>query len=149
MGDRDLIGRCGIYCDACAVYRGQRDDGEAFDYAIRRWKVPSEHARCNGCQALTPECHGSQCERAKCLNEKGYRYCFECDSYRNHSYRKYERMASYFKPMGEDPRRNLKRIEDGEADAWLKEHRNRWSCTSCGSPIFLHPTKCPKCGKLI
>jgi len=63
MGDRNLAGRCGIYCGACGIYRAYVDGGEYLEYVSRNWNIPKERVHCNGCQALTPECWGSGCER--------------------------------------------------------------------------------------
>ncbi|NIU39053.1 DUF3795 domain-containing protein, partial [Candidatus Bathyarchaeota archaeon] len=76
--DRNLIGRCGLYCGACGIYRAYRDGGAYRERLASAFKCPPQKVRCQGCQALTPECWGNDCKIVKCLNVKGLQFCYEC-----------------------------------------------------------------------
>lgn len=149
MVDRNLAGRCGLYCGACGIYRAYVDGGEYLEYVSKNWNIPKERIRCNGCQALTPECSGSGCERVKCLNSKNYRFCHQCESFKDHSCDLFEKVASRYLERGQDIREALRRIAAGEMDEWLEEQDKRWRCPSCGQPISWYGDRCFKCGKLI
>jgi rubrerythrin len=56
-------------------------------------------------------------------------------------------MDEYFNGIGESLREHLRRINAGEADAWLEEQWTKWSCPFCGSPVFWEEKTCPSCGK--
>jgi hypothetical protein len=147
MVDVSLVGRCGLYCGACGIYRAYQDNGAFLEYVSKSWNIPKEKIHCNGCMALTPECSGSGCERVRCLDSKGYKFCFECPSFKERSCEKYEKLASRYLERGEDMRASLIRIEMGEVNVWLEEQDKRWRCPSCGHPISWFGGKCFNCGK--
>jgi hypothetical protein len=147
MVDIALAGRCGIYCVPCGIYCAYLDVGEHFNYIAKSWEIPREKLRCRGCQALTPDCWGTGCERLKCFNEKGYRYCYKCKEFRHHSCVKYESVASRYLERGQNTREALLRIEIGEMEKWLEEQERRWYCPSCGNPTSWYDERCYSCGK--
>jgi len=147
MVDVSLVGRCGLYCGACGIYRAYQDNGVFLEYVSKSWSIPKEKIHCNGCMALTPECWGSGCERVRCLDGKGYKFCFECPSFEERSCEKYEKLASRYLERGEDMRASLIRIGMGEVNVWLEEQDKRWRCPSCGHPISWFGGKCFNCGK--
>jgi len=149
MVNRALVGRCGLYCGACGIYRAYKDDGDYLDMVSKSWDMPKGKIRCEGCQALTPRCWGTGCERVKCLDDKGYEFCYECEKFENRSCEKYEYIASRYLERGEDVRESLRRIKLGETDQWLEEQEMRWRCLSCGHPISWYGEKCFKCGAQI
>ena len=147
MVDRGFVGQCGIYCGACPIYRGCQGDEQAREFARKVWKTPPERMNCHGCHALAPGEHGTYCPRRTCMEAKGYEYCSECREYSAGSCRKFGEMDEYFNGIGESLREHLRRINAGEADAWLEEQGKKWSCPFCGSPIFWEEKTCPSCGK--
>jgi len=147
MVDGALVGRCGLYCGACSIYRAYMDGGEYLEVLAGRWKLPKEKIRCNGCQALTPDCWGFECEIKRCLDEKGYDFCFEYDEFEANSCERYEKLAARYLKRGEDVRDSLKGIKAGETERWLEEQEKRWRCPSCGKPISVHADKCYSCGE--
>jgi hypothetical protein len=147
--DYAVVGRCGLYCGGCPVYLGGRGDEDARSHAINEWNVPAEKIRCNGCQGLTPECFGNECILLPCLESKGYVYCSECAESHDGSCEKFGRTSNYLEDLGESAEGNLKRVQAGEAQEWLKEQEKRWSCPDCGSPFFWEATNCPRCGKAL
>ncbi len=147
MGKMDVVGRCGIYCGACPLYRGTRGDEEARSFARGVWKTPPNRMTCNGCHNLGPEAHGVDCPRRKCMDARGYGYCSECPDYATGGCEKFESMDRYFRKRGESLRANLERITSGDVDAWLAEEADRNSCPACGHPVFFEAKRCPGCGK--
>ncbi|HIE18590.1 TPA: DUF3795 domain-containing protein [Candidatus Bathyarchaeota archaeon] len=71
MADRNLIGRCGLYCGACVIYRAYKDDGDYLRRIDEHFRCPPEKVRCGGCMALTPDCWGYDYEIVQCLRNKG------------------------------------------------------------------------------
>ncbi len=149
MVDGNLVGRCGLYCGACGIYRAYKDGGEYRQRLAGFFKCPPEKVRCEGCQALTPECWGNNCAMVKCLDAKGLRFCYECSDYEKHACQKFEKFSEeYLKDDNVDLRANLARIKAGDSDEWLKESAEKFRCPHCGKPL---PTKsfgkkCYHCG---
>jgi len=146
MEDMAIVGRCGLYCGACGVYRAYKDGGGYLEYVVESWKIPEEKLRCEGCQALTPDCWGTGCEIMDCLEENGYAYCYECESFKGRSCERYEGVASRYLGRGQDIREALLRVQAGEAEEWLEEQDRRWRCPSCGRPVSWHAHRCFGCG---
>ena len=152
MADRRLVGRCGLYCGACGIYRAYKDGGAYLLRVADFLKCPPKKVRCEGCQALTIECWGNECRIVKCLDAKGLQFCFECADYANHTCENFEKFAQdYLKEDGVDLRANLARIKAGNRDKWLKESDKKFRCPHCGEPL---PTSsfrknCYHCGKAL
>jgi len=130
-----LVGRCGIYCGSCALYRAYKDGGEYLRQKSKEWEMPIEQIRCEGCHALTPNCAGYECKIVRCLDSKGLEYCFECIEYEQHACEKYEEGARKCAENNVDLRTNLERIKAGETKAWLEECEDKFKCPSCGNPL--------------
>ena len=55
--NKSLIGRCGLYCGICEVYRAYKDIGAQYIMSLReelakQHKCQPEEVRCKGCQAI-------------------------------------------------------------------------------------------------
>ena len=147
MASMDLVGRCGIYCGACPVYRAKRGDGEALEFIVKAWKTPPNRRTCDGCQNLGLESHGVDCPRRRCMDEKGYAYCSECPECVYGRCAKWGQMDRYFRKLGVSLLGDVRRVKSGEAEAWQQEQAERWRCQYCGSPVFWEEKSCPGCGK--
>jgi len=150
MADYTLVGRCGLYCGSCPLYRAHRDRGEYLHHVSKEWEMPLERIRCEGCHALTPNCAGSQCKIVHCLNSKGFEYCFECLEYEHRSCQKFEESAKKCADANVDLRDNLERIKTGEVEVWLKECEEKFRCAECGKPLpvfkWISKKACYHCG---
>lgn len=149
MVDLGLVGRCGLYCGTCGVYRGYREGGELIEHLSERWKIPKEKFKCEGCSTLTPECWGWGCEIVKCLDVKNYKFCIDCNSFHDRTCERYENISARYMKRGEDIRKSLQEIKDRGAIKWLEEQDKRWRCPSCGKPISVHVEKCYSCGAVL
>jgi len=148
MIDRSLVGKCGLYCGACGVYRADKDDGEFLRKLAENFKCPPEKVKCKGCGALTETCWGNDCQIVQCLKTRGLEFCYECDSYRSDSCEKFGRLAQRYMKIGVDVRKNLERIKRGEMETWLRESEQRFRCPTCAKPVPVYGTegKCHHCG---
>ncbi len=143
-----ILSRCGIYCGACYVYRAERDCGEFLRQVAEGQKAELEEVKCNGCSAPVEERwrNCKNCETIKCLDEKGYQYCNECDQFWDHSCPRYNRKAEAALKRGEDIRTNMVKI-DNDPLAWLTEMYKHWRCSSCGESYSWYEETCHHCGK--
>lgn len=150
MNKQDLVGRCGLYCGACVIYRAERDDQEWRRKVAEHFKCPAEKVRCNGCAVLTPDCWGFECKFLKCLNEKGYQFCYQCPEYEKRTCEMFEKFSKiYLAEDGVDLRRNLKMIKEGRVEEWLDYSEKFYSCKFCGQPVTTRAKKCYHCKKEI
>lgn len=148
MAEIDLVGRCGLYCGACGIYRAYKDGGAYRRKLAEFFKCQPEKVRCEGCQVLTSECWGNDCKIVRCLDSKGLNFCYDCPQLDDESCEKFERLAKgYLEDDNVDLRGNLARIKVGQVDAWLRESRERFKCASCGEPLPAGSKKCYHCGK--
>lgn len=148
MTDRNLVGRCGLYCGACGIYRAYKDNGRLLKGLAERFKCPPEKVRCEGCMALTPDSWGYECEIVKCLRGKSLDFCYQCAEYRNDSCEKFRNLAQGYLENAVDLRANLARIENGETEEWLRESEEKFKCPACRKPVPVYGTggKCHQCG---
>ena len=149
MTQEDLVGRCGLYCGACSIYRAYKDDGEYLIRLSKRFKCPPEKVKCEGCQVLAPENWGYDCKIVQCLRARNYEFCFECPKYEAHSCEKYKRLAKGYMEDNVDIRANLEKIKSGKVDEWLRESKKRFKCPNCKKPLPVGAKKCYHCNKEI
>ncbi|MGB9714110.1 MAG: DUF3795 domain-containing protein [Candidatus Bathyarchaeales archaeon] len=149
MTNKSVVGRCGLYCGACSVYRAYKDDGEYLARLAQHYGCPPEKVRCEGCMALTPECWGYGCKIVQCLMDRSLEFCYQCSEYENETCEKFEKLARhYLEDHGVDLRANLRRIRKGETEEWLIESEEKYRCPACGKPlsIIAMKSKCYHCG---
>ncbi|MFQ5883725.1 MAG: DUF3795 domain-containing protein [Thermoplasmata archaeon] len=147
MADLSLVGRCGLYCGACGIYRAYRDGGEYLEKVAESFDCSPQLVRCEGCQDLTTECWGNNCKIVNCLRGKGLSFCFECEDL--DACEEYSSLYEGYKELGANLKRNLERIESGDSEKWIEEEDERWRCRSCGKPVSYHMEECHQCGTRI
>jgi hypothetical protein len=139
---RRLIGRCGLYCGACDIYRVFVDEKKDKQKRMAAFfKCRPEQVRCQGCQNLTPDDWCSGCKILACLTENGYMYCYECG--------KIEHCDIYQELNGRynnHPYKNLERLREVGEKKWLEEQMTRWHCSECGEPLEYSEEICTTCG---
>jgi hypothetical protein len=143
--DGNLVGRCGLYCGACTIYRAYKDGGEFRVRVARFFKCPEEKIKCQGCQALTPDSWGNDCQIVQCGRSEGYEFCYECSDYGTRSCEKFEELAKRYTEDKVDVRANLEKIKQGKTEEWLKESESRFRCPHCKKPLPEGSTKCYHC----
>ncbi|UCD92413.1 MAG: DUF3795 domain-containing protein [Methanobacteriota archaeon] len=144
MADLSLVGRCGLYCGACGIYRAYRDGGDYLKEVAESFDCSPQLVRCEGCQELTPECWGHNCKIVNCLRGKGFSFCHECSDLK--SCPKHSKLHEGYEELGVDIKGNLERIKAGDAEGWVMEQESKWRCKSCGKPISCHMEECHQCG---
>ena len=144
------MGKCGLYCGACGIYRAERDDQEWRRRMAEHFKCSVEKVRCNGCGALTLNCWGFDCKFVKCLRERRYEFCYECIDYKNRSCEKFEKFSKeYLEEDDVDLRKNLAMIKDGKVEEWLASSEKFYTCKFCGKPVTTGAKKCHHCKREI
>ncbi|MGQ9706326.1 MAG: DUF3795 domain-containing protein [bacterium] len=54
--NRNLVGRCSLYCGICEIYRAFKDSPKLQDELANRHNCRKEEVRCEGCQAIDILC---------------------------------------------------------------------------------------------
>ncbi len=144
MADLSLVGRCGLFCGTCGIYRAYKDNGAYLEKVARSFDCAPELVRCEGCQALTPDCWGNGCKIVICLRKKGLEFCYECGELDGCG--KFSELSDGYMELGINLRGNMERIRTGDTERWLDEEDMRWRCGSCGEPISCHMEECNQCG---
>ena len=147
--NKNLVGRCGLYCGACIIYRAYKDSDHLRQKIAEREKCKPEEIRCEGCQTVltngwNSKEWGKSCRIVKCLEARGLDFCYECDTYPN--CKKFREIADSCLTHGENLMENLNKIESGRVEEWLEEEDKKWRCLKCGKPISMHLTECYWCG---
>lgn len=145
-----LVGRCGLYCGSCMIYRAYKDSEKMRQLIAERAKCRPEDIRCEGCQtALTDgwdvqgQQWGKHCEIVRCLEAKELKFCYECDTYPDCG--KFQEIYRSELRHGEDLVKNLDRIKAGDVEKWLEEEEEKWVCQVCGKPVSDYE-ECHWCG---
>jgi hypothetical protein len=146
MKTRNLVGKCGLYCGACGIYRACQDSEEWRKDIAEKSNCSPEQVRCNGCGDLTSECWGNGCKIVVCTRAKGYDYCFECPEFQSESCEKFAGLANKYLKAGVDLKDNLSHIKEGKTEQWLGESAKKFSCKACGKPISVWSDECHHCG---
>jgi len=150
MANKNLVGRCGLYCGTCLIYRAYKDSERLQQRIAERRKCKPEEIRCEGCQtALTDGWDvggwGKNCRIIKCLEAKGLDFCYECSTYPD--CRNFHRVADYLLKRGENLMENLSKVKVGKVEEWLEEEDQKWRCPKCGKPISAYYGGCHWCGE--
>lgn len=146
MCEGNLIGKCGLYCGACVIYRAERDNQEWRGKIADSYKCDIEQVRCNGCGDLSSECWGNECKIVLCTRAKGVNYCSECQEYISDSCNKFKDLCNDYLEAGVNLRDNLVHIQEGRAEEWLQESQRKFACKACGKPLVVWTKKCHHCG---
>jgi len=145
-----LVGRCGLYCGSCMIYRAYKESGKLRQLIVKKADCKLEDVRCEGCQTVLTEGWdvqgqpwGKNCEIIKCLETKSLKFCYECDTYPNCE--KFQEIYNSKLRNGENLIKNLERIKAGKVKDWLEEEEEKWVCQICGKPISDYE-ECHWCG---
>ena len=150
MINKKLVGRCGLYCGACVIYRAYRDSERLRQMLAAENSCKSEEIRCEGCQAVLTrkwkaDRHwGKNCKIIACLKAKRLSFCYECDVYPECGI--LHRIADFYWKHGDNLLDNLERIKAGKVVEWLEAEDKKWRCKKCNKPIARDLTECHWCG---
>jgi len=80
--DKRLTAVCGLFCPACSVYIGAKEDPERLNGMAERLQQPLEKVTCNGCRSDKRSFYCEHyCTMFKCAADKGIDFCGTCKEY--------------------------------------------------------------------
>jgi hypothetical protein len=151
LNHKNLVGRCGVYCGACEIYRAYKDKGKLLLEVTKKYNCLPADVHCDGCGVLPMNGWaraagwGRDCEIRKCLHRRGFEYCYDCNEIS--ACRRWNELAEECQASGIDLRANLLAIRDGHFEEWIEKQSERWSCQKCGKPVHAsEESRCHACG---
>lgn len=134
---------CGLFCSACTFYIGTREDPARLDRMAATLRVSKEVLHCDGCRSDRRIFYCENCVMSGCARDKGYDFCGECPEC---PCSELEQFVAE-RPHRADILRDLGRIRDVGAAAWIGEARQRHSCPECGTLNSAYDLLCRSCGR--
>lgn len=132
MVDKNIIGRCGLYCGICEIYRAYKDSKELRKELAKKHNCDPEKVRCEGYQAIDvygwslEKEWGSNCRILQCLNARELNFCYEYTEYDN--CKRFYKFARICAGLGINLRRNLQMIKEGKAEETSAPFRQYTIC---------------------
>ncbi|MBN1330541.1 MAG: DUF3795 domain-containing protein [Candidatus Heimdallarchaeota archaeon] len=138
---------CGLYCGACFVVQGAKDNqqGEIIALYKNYFQLEKDDIRCQGCKSKGYVFKGCRnCQIRTCAQSKNYEFCYECSEFPCEKIERFKNsgLAHTFMAV-----QNLSKLKEIGIDAWLKEQEVRWKCTNCGKTFSWIAENCTECGK--
>ncbi|MFH1136925.1 MAG: DUF3795 domain-containing protein [Pseudomonadota bacterium] len=140
--EKRLAAVCGLFCPACSIYIGSREDPERLKAIARTMGIAVEDAYCNGCRSdvRIPYCRA--CEMEKCAARKGLDFCGECDDFPCAELKEFQAARPHRIELWESQRR----IREVGWEKWYEEMAEHFACPNCGVANSAYDRVCRACG---
>jgi len=141
--DKNLAAVCGLFCPACSLYIGTKEEPERLKKLSERLKLPVEALECHGCRSEKRSffCR-DHCKMTKCSTEKGIGFCIECEEYPCEELKEFQSKM----PHRVELWNSLERIREAGYEQWFSEMVNHHSCPECHALNSAYDLTCRKCG---
>jgi hypothetical protein len=141
--NKKLAAVCGLFCPACRVFIGTKEEPERLEAMARRFQKPIEEMQCNGCRSER-RCFycESRCTMAKCAAEKGVEFCGECAEYPCENLKAFQTEMPHRIELWQ----SQKRIKEAGYEKWYLEMIEHYSCQKCGTLNSAYDIACRHCG---
>jgi hypothetical protein len=141
--DKRLAAVCGLFCPACTVFIGTREDPNRLALLSQRIGFPVEELRCEGCRS-DRRCFfcRDKCKMAACAAAKGLDFCGECGDYPCPELTDFQAAMPHRIELWS----SLERIRSVGYETWYTEMIDHFSCPQCGAINSAYDFICRKCG---
>lgn len=141
--DKKLSAVCGLFCPACTVFIGTKEDPARLTMMAERFGLPVEEMYCEGCRSEKRCFYCRQkCSMAECAKAKGVEFCGACDEYPCEVLRTFQAEA----PHRIELWKSQERIKEAGYKKWYAEMIDHYSCPGCKTMNSAYDLKCRKCG---
>ena len=142
--DKRLATVCGLFCPACILYIGTKEEPERLIGIAEHFQRSVEELECEGCRA-EKRCFfcESNCKMAKCAAKKGVDFCGECTEYPCEELRVFQAEM----PTRIELWKSQERIKEVGYEKWYTEMIEHYSCPECRTLNSAFNMACRKCGK--
>lgn len=141
--DKKLAAICGLFCQACSLYIGTKEDPDRLKILAERFPYPVEELECLGCRSekLGIFCR-KFCKMKKCNAEKGIDFCVECSEYPCEELKAFQAQMPHRIELWQ----SQERIKEVGWEKWYEEMAEQYSCPECGTLNSAYDFACRKCG---
>jgi hypothetical protein len=140
--DKRLAAVCGLFCPACAVFIGTREDLERLKMLAGMRNLSVEDMKCHGCRSEKRMLYCETCKMLKCAAEKGIDFCVECEEYPCEELKKFQTEF----PHRIELWKAQERIKEVGYGKWFEEMIEHYSCHQCKTINSAYDMTCRKCG---
>ncbi len=142
--DKNLAAVCGLFCPACTIYIGTKEDQQRLKAIASRIKRSTDEMQCHGCRTET-RCFYCRdvCTMSKCAADKGVDFCGQCPEYPCDALRAFQEAMPHRIELWQ----SQERIKEAGYETWYEEMAERFSCPKCGTMNSTYDMKCRKCGE--
>ncbi|KAF0144214.1 MAG: hypothetical protein FD156_2030 [Nitrospirae bacterium] len=143
MPDKQLAAVCGLFCPACTILIGTREDPERLKVMAARVQKSVEELHCDGCRS-EKRCFYCQeiCKMGKCASERGLDFCGECREYPCEDLKVFQAAM----PHRIELWKSQDRIREVGYEKWYAEMIEHYSCPECRTLNSAYDISCRKCG---
>ena len=142
LPDRRLAAVCGLFCPACTIFIGTREDPERLKGIAERIQQPLEEVHCNGCRTEERCYYCAGCKKTVCATEKGVEFCGDCPDYPCQELKAFQAEAPHRIELWQ----YLERIKEVGYEKWYREMLEHYSCPNCHTINSAYDIACRKCG---
>ena len=141
--DKALSAVCGLYCPACKLFIGTREEPEQLASLAQQIGKNVDELKCDGCRSdrLCFFCK-TQCIMKPCAAEKGIDFCGECDEYPCDDIKKFQSARPHRRELWE----SQKRIKEEGYEKWFLYMTSHYACPECGVLNSAYNVACRRCG---
>lgn len=140
--DKRLAAVCGLFCPACTLFIGTKEDRERLKMMAMRFQLPVEELECHGCRS---EKRGifcrDYCKMSKCSVEKGINFCIECPEYPCMELKAFQAQMPHRLELW----KSQERIKEVGYEEWYAEMIEQYTCTECHTLNSAYDIACRKC----
>jgi len=147
MMEKYLVGRCGLYCGACGIYRAERDRPKLQVWLAEHFGCKPTDVCCVGCNPDGTGCWSPDCKRLECIQGRGLENCAFCPDADPESCSLFAEMHEQYLAWGFDIAESLALLREAGTEDWLKRMEGRHSCPACGTKLTFNDKNCPICKK--
>jgi hypothetical protein len=141
--DKRLAAVCGLFCPACNVFIGTREDPARLTVMAQRLQRTPQELQCNGCRS-DKRCFycESKCTMTTCAAAKRVDFCGECADYPCTDLKAFQSEM----PHRIELWKSHARIREVGYEQWYTEMISHYSCNKCGALNSAYDIECRKCG---
>ncbi len=143
LPDKRLAAVCGLFCPACTVFIGSREDQQRLAGLSRLFQRPVEELECHGCRSEKRNFFCREyCKMTKCAAEKGIEFCGQCPEYPCDDLKTFQAQM----PHRIELWKSQQRIKEAGYEKWYVEMVEHYSCPECRTLNSAYDLACRNCG---
>ena len=140
--DKKEAAVCGLFCPACSIYIGTKEDPERLKSLAENFNVSVEEMECEGCRSDKRIGYCKNCKMDKCVSAKGIDFCGSCEDYPCEDLKQFQAVLPHRLELW----KSQERINEVGYEKWYAEMLKHYACPKCGTINSAYDMACRKCG---